>query len=95
MESGTITKPLGIGRALRKPTPLHLKPDKENMAEESQRVGMMPKPSLKSKNPVRRVLIGRRVPQIVEPVNPLKARRVRPLPTDTNMVRKPLRGGGG
>jgi serine/threonine-protein kinase HSL1, negative regulator of Swe1 kinase len=74
MTSGAITKPLSIRRTLRKPAPLHLKPDKENMAEESQRVGMMHKPSLKSKNPVRRVLIDRRV-QIVEPANSLKRKK--------------------
>ena len=71
MASGAITRPLSIRRTQRKPAPLHLKPDKENMAEGSQRVGMKYKSSLKSKNPVRRALIDRRV-QIVEPANPLK-----------------------
>jgi serine/threonine protein kinase len=72
--NGAITKPLSIRRTLRKPAPLHLKLDKENMAEESQRVGMTHKSSLKSKNPVRRVLIDRHV-QIVEPANPLKCKK--------------------
>lgn len=76
MVSGTITKPLSIRRTLRKPAPLQLKPDKENFAGESQRAGMIHKhkSSLKGKNPVRRVLVDRRV-QIVEPTNPLKRRK--------------------
>lgn len=74
MASGATTKPLTIRRTLRKPAPLHPKSDKENIVEELQRVGMMHKPSLKSKNPVRRALIDRRV-QIVEPANPLKRKK--------------------
>ncbi len=74
MASGAVTKPLSIRRTLRKPAPLHLKSDKENMAEESQRAVTIHKPSLKSKNPVRRVLIDRRV-QIVEPADSLKHRK--------------------
>jgi serine/threonine-protein kinase HSL1 (negative regulator of Swe1 kinase) len=73
MESSTVTKPLSIRRTLRKPAPLQLKSDKENVGEESQRAGGINRSSLKSKNPVRRVLIDRRV-QIVEPTNPLKRR---------------------
>lgn len=73
MESSTVTKPLSIRRTLRKPAPLQLKSDKENVGEESQRAGGIHRSSLKSKNPVRRVLIDRRV-QIVEPTNPLKRR---------------------
>ena len=83
MASGAITKPLAIRRTLRKPAPLHLKPDKENVAEESERAGIMRKPSLKSKNPVRRVLVDRRV-QIVEPANPLKRKKSTIATSDTS-----------
>ncbi|KAI0295388.1 kinase-like domain-containing protein [Multifurca ochricompacta] len=74
--NSTITKPLSIRRTLRKPAPLQLKADKEkeNAGDESQRAGMAYKSSMKSKNPVRRVLIDRRV-QIVEPHNPLKPKK--------------------
>jgi serine/threonine-protein kinase HSL1 (negative regulator of Swe1 kinase) len=83
--SGTVTKPLSIRRTLRKPAPLQLKPDKENVPGDSQRVGMIhkPKSSLKGKNPVRRVLIDRRV-QIVEPTNPLKRRKSTIATDDTS-----------
>jgi serine/threonine-protein kinase HSL1, negative regulator of Swe1 kinase len=76
MMSGTVTKPLSVRRTLRKPAPLQLKPDKENVPGESQRAGMIHKhkSSLKGKNPVRRVLVDRRV-QIVEPTNSLKRRK--------------------
>jgi len=74
MASSTVTRPLSIRRTLRKPAPLQLKPDKENVGEEPQRAGMVHKSSLKSKNPVRRVLIDRRV-QIVEPTNPPRRRK--------------------
>jgi serine/threonine-protein kinase HSL1 (negative regulator of Swe1 kinase) len=73
MESSTVTKPLSIRRAQRKPAPLQLKQDKENVGEESQRTGVIQKASSNSKNPVRRALIDRRV-QIVEPNNPHKRR---------------------
>jgi len=83
MENSEVTKPLSIRRTLRKPTPLQLKPDKENVGEETQPAGMIHKPSLKSKNPVRRVLIDRRV-QIVEPTNPHKRRRSTTVTNDTS-----------
>ncbi|KAI0272770.1 kinase-like domain-containing protein [Gloeopeniophorella convolvens] len=71
---GIITKPLSIRRTLRKPSPLQLKADKENTGDESQRVDLVRKSSLKSKNPVRRALMDRRV-QIVEPGAPLLKRK--------------------
>ena len=74
MASNTVTKPLSIRRTLRKPAPLLLKPDKENVGEDSQRAGMIHKSSLKGRNPVRRALVDRRV-QIVEPTNRLKRRK--------------------
>jgi serine/threonine protein kinase len=73
MVSSSVTKPLSMRRTLRKPAPLQLKPDKENVAGDSQHAGTH-KSSLKGKNPVRRVLIDRRV-QIVEPTDPLKRRK--------------------
>jgi serine/threonine-protein kinase HSL1 (negative regulator of Swe1 kinase) len=68
----TVTKPLSVRHTLRKPAPLQLKSDKENVGEEL--TGMAYKSSLKSKNPVRRVLADRRV-QIVEPSNALKRKK--------------------
>jgi serine/threonine-protein kinase HSL1 (negative regulator of Swe1 kinase) len=71
--NGTLTKPLSVRRhTLRKPAPLQVKSDKENAGEE--RMGMAHKSSLKSKNPVRRVLTDRRV-QIVEPSTALKSKK--------------------
>jgi serine/threonine-protein kinase HSL1, negative regulator of Swe1 kinase len=70
--NGTVTKPLSVRHTLRKPAPLQLKSDKENVGEE--RTGVAQKSSLKSKNPVRRVLADRRV-QIVEPSNVLKRKK--------------------
>ncbi|KAI0286163.1 hypothetical protein BC826DRAFT_101866 [Russula brevipes] len=72
--SSSVTKPLSIRRTLRKPVPLHLKPDKETVGSESQNAGMISKSSPTSKNPVRKVLVDRRV-QIAEPTNPLKRRK--------------------
>jgi serine/threonine-protein kinase HSL1, negative regulator of Swe1 kinase len=71
---GTVTKPLSVRRTPRKPAPLQLKSDKENAGEETKRAGRACKSSLKSKNPVRRVLIDRRV-HIVEPPSPLKRKK--------------------
>ena len=68
----TVTKPLSVRHTLRKPAPLQLKSDKENVGEEL--TDMAYKSSLKSKNPVRRVLADRRV-QIVEPSNALKRKK--------------------
>ncbi|KAH9975652.1 kinase-like domain-containing protein [Russula compacta] len=73
MQSSTVTKPLSIRRTLRKPAPLQLRNDKENAGGELLGAGMAHKSSLKSKNPVRRVLIDRRV-QIAES-NQLKRRK--------------------
>ena len=71
--NGAFTKPLSVRRhTLRKPAPLQLKSDKENAGED--RTGIAHKSSLKSKNPVRRVLTDRRV-QIVEPSNVLKRKK--------------------
>ncbi|KAI0289554.1 kinase-like domain-containing protein [Russula brevipes] len=72
--SSSVTKPLSIRRTLRKPVPQHLKPDKENVGSESQNTVMISKASPTSKNPVRKVLVDRRV-QIAEPTNPLKRRK--------------------
>ncbi|KAH9971682.1 kinase-like domain-containing protein [Lactifluus volemus] len=71
----TVTKPLSIRRASREPAPLQLKSDKENVGEDAQPpVEKAGKSSLKSKNPVRRVLIDRRV-HLVEPPKPLKGKK--------------------
>ena len=68
----TVTKPLSVRHTLRKPAPLQLKSDKENAGEELTDTAY--KSSLKSKNPVRKVLADRRV-QIVEPSNALKRKK--------------------
>ena len=68
----TVTKPLSVRHTLRKPAPLQLKSDKENVGEELTDTAH--KSSLKSKNPVRKVLADRRV-QIVEPSNALKRKK--------------------
>ncbi|KAH9027927.1 kinase-like domain-containing protein [Lactarius hengduanensis] len=70
--NGNVTKPLSVRRTLRKPAPLQLKSDKENTGEEHTE--MAHKSSLKSKNPVRKVLTDRRV-QIVEPSSVLKRKK--------------------
>ena len=88
MVSNAVTKPLSIRRTLRKPAPLQLKPDKENMAGASQRAAMMHKSSLKGRNPVRRVLADRRV-QIVEPTNPLRRRKSTTVTNDASVSDPP------
>ncbi|KAI0251441.1 kinase-like domain-containing protein [Lactifluus subvellereus] len=81
--NGTVTKPLSIRRTLRKPAPLQLRSDKENAREEVLRAGRAGKSSLKSKNPVRRVLIDRRV-QVVEPPNSLKRKKSTTATSETS-----------
>ncbi|KAH9962640.1 kinase-like domain-containing protein [Russula dissimulans] len=88
LASSTVTRPLSIRRTLRKPAPLQLKPDKENVGEEPQRGGMVHKSSLKSKNPVRRVLIDKRV-QIVEPTNPSRRRKSTTTASDASTCDAP------
>lgn len=70
----TVTKPLSIRRTTRKPAPLQLKSDKENVGDETQPVERVGKSSLKSKNPVRRVLIDRHV-HLVEPPKAPKGKK--------------------
>ena len=78
-----VTRPLSIRRTLRKPAPLQLRPDKENAGEEVLRAGRAGKSSLKGKNPVRRVLIDRRV-QVVEPPDPLKRNKSTTATSETS-----------
>jgi serine/threonine-protein kinase HSL1, negative regulator of Swe1 kinase len=86
--NGTSTKPLSVRRTPRKPAPLQLKSDKENAGEEIQRAGRAGKSSLKSKNPVRKVLIDRRV-HVVEPPNPLKHKKSTTTTNETSTSSPP------